>query len=217
MNRGGTHVGVLSAIDAGDRPSAIESRRAAARRVCRGAAGTRLLPARWSVVHYVRRASRPVVGCGEGRPRRAGRGSGGGVPGAFVTVSVPRAPRRSPWCRAGAHRGLRALPTCSGNRSAARAACRTTDVGYWVLRVDAAHTGAFARHGCSCSRGLACSRDRAAADRACTTFGTPSPSGRSKARPSSAIASPNTCSRCRRTSVTAASPTPTGISRRRRR
>jgi integrase len=45
----------------------------------------------------------------------------------------------------------------------------------------------------------------------------PSLPGRSKARPRSAIASPHTCSRCRRTSVTAASPTPTGISRRRRR
>jgi hypothetical protein len=131
------HVGVLSAIDAGDRPSAIEFGRAAPRRVRRGAAGARLLPPGRSVVHHVRRASRPVGGCGGRRSRRAGRGSGAGVPGASVTVSVPRAPRRSPWCRAGAHRGLRALPAYSGNRSDARAARGATDVGHWVLRVDA--------------------------------------------------------------------------------
>jgi len=56
------HVGVLSAIGAGDRPSAIESRRAAPRRVRRDAAGTRLLQTRRSVVHDVRGASRPVGG-----------------------------------------------------------------------------------------------------------------------------------------------------------
>ena len=131
------HVGVLSAIGAGDRSSASQSRRAVPRRVRRGAAGARLLQAGRSVVHHVRRASRSVGGGGGRPPQRVGRGRRAGIPGASVPLPVPRAPRRAPRRRPSADRGLRALPARPRGRAGPGAARRATGAGQRVLRVDA--------------------------------------------------------------------------------